>query len=826
MVEPQEDTAPDLLTLLDSPSPTPDRRLDPVSAPSRPEVEVMEIDSRPPLPPPAGLHRVRHDQPHHELPLPNQPLQQVEANKKSLPSLSMRSPQALPPLHTIPPPKLSTIPFLSTSPAVKSGLEAQHATQHATQLPSMDMTTSAHELPPVLPLSRSPHQLHHINGLSYPRSPPVVGNDAIERLQMQISQNTGALAAHTHEIQRGEMSFRQLEDSLRRELQDQLIRQTGDIRRVDDAIARLHLEMQDMRQLLENVNHELHTSRVDRQSRGPNAPPGQPSSVQDSALELMAQQMSIMSQKTNEVDMLKITIEIMKAKIHRLEEVANSAPLAPSQPTPVVYQSPIEPMASASQAPHPSPYHPTPTAAPHGTPIQPQKTQNFASFETPSSTAPPDASQRNAWSSVNAGVKRSHQNGIDSPYEASLHTSGSPKRPRLGAIEPHTAVTASQMHAESPEVRAHGYPPSLTPQNSIPESNLASQPRPAVYVAYGTQEAPPDDSWRPESQRPVEHRPRGRGRGGLGSRGGRVRKSMPAQLSHGTPEWEKSEWQGYSEPQASPEEPLNHVVGQGRGIARRGSGGGGNSARSGYGDRAVSLGLPGAATGISVSTPHDPYAHTKKTRTKPIRNADGVLIRKDGRPDMRSQSSAANLRKVHARKEGDPTLSPSGFTPANLQHSNSADIPDSPSPSSQSPSPGVTDSVQKKHTAIMGKMFPSGVDESRMEHDYTRQIFEDDQDHTAHPRTQHRGTATKSALEFKKEQVEQNHTEDIASPEKRSVEPENHSEGNAKAIGKRGEPSGTEPEKSQATESPINVASETPAVNRDSAPAASEAMQS
>ncbi|KAK5117569.1 hypothetical protein LTR62_004991 [Meristemomyces frigidus] len=41
----------------------------------------------------------------------------------------------------------------------------------------------------------------------------------------------------------------------------------------------------------------------------------------------------------------------------------------------------------------------------------------------------------------------------------------------------------------------------------------------------------------------------------------------------------------------------------------------------------------------------------KKSRTKPIRNADGVLIRKDGRPDMRSVSSANNLRKVHAKRE-------------------------------------------------------------------------------------------------------------------------------------------------------------------------------
>lgn len=53
------------------------------------------------------------------------------------------------------------------------------------------------------------------------------------------------------------------------------------------------------------------------------------------------------------------------------------------------------------------------------------------------------------------------------------------------------------------------------------------------------------------------------------------------------------------------------------------------------------------------SNPNTPGHPTKKTRTKPIRNADGVLIRKDGRPDMRSVSSAMNLKKVHAKKEAE-----------------------------------------------------------------------------------------------------------------------------------------------------------------------------
>ena len=53
------------------------------------------------------------------------------------------------------------------------------------------------------------------------------------------------------------------------------------------------------------------------------------------------------------------------------------------------------------------------------------------------------------------------------------------------------------------------------------------------------------------------------------------------------------------------------------------------------------------------SNEDDPGSGNKKTRTKPIRNAEGILIRKDGRPDMRSVSSANNLRKVHAKKEAE-----------------------------------------------------------------------------------------------------------------------------------------------------------------------------
>lgn len=74
----------------------------------------------------------------------------------------------------------------------------------------------------------------------------------------------------------------------------------------------------------------------------------------------------------------------------------------------------------------------------------------------------------------------------------------------------------------------------------------------------------------------------------------------------------------------------------------------------------------------------DPNSASKKTRTKPIRNSDGVLIRKDGRPDMRSVSSANNLRKVHAKKEAEKAME-DGRTPTSgrsLAPANSSSLSD------------------------------------------------------------------------------------------------------------------------------------------------------
>jgi hypothetical protein len=729
----------------------------------------MEVDSRPSPSQHAGHHHGHTGQQHERI-QPHQPVQQTEVNRQSLPPPSVvASPTMLAPLHSVPP-KAPNNPLPSISPAVRP-----HDIPYSTQPSPMESgvgPASRRNFPMGGVQRRSPGEPQSLNGSPFPRPSGEVTLDAIERLQTQISQNSGALAAHTRDIRRGEESFQQLEATLRREFAARVQHQTIDIQRVDEAVTRLHLEMQGMRQALENVSHELAISRAEIQ-RGGGAPPGQPVGVPDAALELMAQQVAVMSHKTSELDNLRVTVEIMKKKIHYLEQGAKPTKPAPALQANAHISQPSH-GSVPSQVQTTSSVHATPVAIPRSaSPLHtPSVPSTYQSLGPPSSTAMPDVAQnpefkrnQNAeWVSINAGTKRTHVLGMESPREGAVDAHGSPKRQKVAAVE-HAGNTPLQIHSsqqsferrdtENSDPRFHPPPSTMPAQLSIPESILASQTQQSPYTPYATQEAPSDDSWRPESQRIAEHRPRGRGRGGgPGSRGGRPRKSLPT-----TPAWNRDNWQNMSEIRAGPEGYPSPAARSGRGIARRGSGGGG---RGGYAqsERATSLGSQGVSPGFSIGSPNDPYAHTKKTRTKPIRNADGVLIRKDGRPDMRSQSSAANLRKVHSRKEGEQSAhgSPTGFTPINPHHAVSADAPDTPSPSSYGQmDEHAPSSVQRKHNAIMGKMFPSGVDESRRQNDYAHQVFEEDRDHTAHPRNQNHidPQVTRAGVKIKKEQPEQ-----------------------------------------------------------------------
>lgn len=82
-----------------------------------------------------------------------------------------------------------------------------------------------------------------------------------------------------------------------------------------------------------------------------------------------------------------------------------------------------------------------------------------------------------------------------------------------------------------------------------------------------------------------------------------------------------------------------------------------------------------------------PHGDGKKARPKSTRNSDGVLIRKDGQPDMRSQVSAAHIRKLHARKTEQKRLGAGSDMSATL--------------------------LSERIKEIMLQMFPDGIDAAR-----------------------------------------------------------------------------------------------------------------
>lgn len=134
----------------------------------------------------------------------------------------------------------------------------------------------------------------------------------------------------------------------------------------------------------------------------------------------------------------------------------------------------------------------------------------------------------------------------------------------------------------------------------------------------------------------------------------------------------------------------------------------------------------------------DHAAVAKKTRQKPIRNSEGVLIRKDGKPDQRSISSPMNLKKVHARKlaeaesagvpggsASNPTspslVSPDGVSDESAKQEEYEEVYEEEAMSAGSnekTDPGHPRKGSRNHSTIMRQMFPHGVedDAGRMNH--------------------------------------------------------------------------------------------------------------
>jgi len=501
--------------------------------------------------------------------------------------------------------------------------------------------------------------------------------EAVDRLQNQVNFDRAGLDAQTREIH-----------SLR------------------DAFAAMQHEMRRMGDMIEGLRRELYSR--------PQAPPPR-SDIPDETLEMFSNQLQCAIRKANEVDELKVQLEVLKRRVARAPAAdgspATGIPYSAQRDTPV-HSTPLPQHTLPPVVPHlgiprpPQPPHPA-YIHPYTPEVPPRPIEN----EHPSSGA------ASGWTSVNPNAKRGFPNGTDGNSDAGDTPVGSPKRQKLAPIEPRHVHEPISNQPIAPERMDIDEPAHHT--RSQTHQPFADSTTPSNFHSYPiVQQADQEEKWRQESQRVVSnptseaHRsPRGRPRG----RGGRPRKSLPIE-SHNTStrEWDKDGWPTSQVARDDFYPSPNQTVPKRSGLIRRNSGGPPPSNRI-----AIPPPLPTQATTISIL---DSYAHTKKTRTKPVRNAEGILIRKDGRPDMRSQSSAANLRKVHARKEeekrleaeaargGGATTESSPMTPA----SNEADSQDphdkyDAEEEEEENSPDVRERSEK----ILNRIFPRGIEEQK-----------------------------------------------------------------------------------------------------------------
>ncbi|KAB8356692.1 hypothetical protein FH972_024268 [Carpinus fangiana] len=241
--------------------------------------------------------------------------------------------------------------------------------------------------------------------------------------------------------------------------------------------------------------------------------------------------------------------------------------------------------------------------------------------------------------------------------------------------------------------------PPLSHAISGPTDAFQPQQR-SEYIA--TQDDYSQDSWRPKAYSPTS-RGGGRGRG----RGpGRPRKDAPTE--YGTPQWEAETWTGPSGVDTDGYYHYSSPSGDRGRLIRRGTGG---------------------ATVVEETG--------RRTRQKPTRNAEGILIRKDGKPDQRSISSAMNLKKVHARKMAELDASGLGSShdgnsmtgsPAtgNDHRSVSSDEAYDVEEKRASPAPrrSASASLHKDpHDRVMQQMFPKGLGEDAERANHAAHIF-------------------------------------------------------------------------------------------------------
>ncbi|KAK0860733.1 hypothetical protein LTS02_008299 [Friedmanniomyces endolithicus] len=515
---------------------------------------------------------------------------------------------------------------------------------------------------------------------------------ALARLQTQVSLNTSMLESHR--------------------------RQVGE---VEEAVGRLQQEFGHVVAVIHEMRAELHArTTLTEQAR------------HDSGdINVLASQVATVTDKANEVDGLKMQLELMKNRMKRFEdhappaarpgtssarELYETAPMSSHSQTPVHAQH-LPPMRNVSTygppadrsyggpAPNvlPSQSHPSYQPRPDlripsndQLPIQPAQAYAYR----PADPLPPPSAPT-GWRSADTHGPPQPQQQLETPVPFRPHASGQKHQPSgWAAVNANAAIKRPfEEHRQSPIPEA-----AKTGTNNAKErprrrelrfqivqhatawyacatrrSNAVTQPssveqfaNAAAYVAHtsfrqcelyrfitSTAEVDMQGGWKvePESTEHVMPLPspagKGRGRGSRRRGGGRGRGSrrgahhqLPASQEPSVTALQTADLTS-TQVQPNDEEPPMAPTGD-KPVPRPET-----SPTNPVDDFPATpiLGRHHDTLGATQANPLLLSNSSKKSRSKPTRNADGVLIRKDGRPDMRSVSSANNLRRVHAQRE-------------------------------------------------------------------------------------------------------------------------------------------------------------------------------
>ncbi|KAK0250147.1 hypothetical protein LTS09_014732 [Friedmanniomyces endolithicus] len=522
---------------------------------------------------------------------------------------------------------------------------------------------------------------------------------ALARLQTQVSLNTSMLESHR--------------------------RQVGE---VEEAVGRLQQEFGHVVGVIHEMRAEWHARATQTEQ-----------ARHDSGdINVLASQVATVTDKANEVDGLKMQLELMKNRIKRFEDHASPAARPGTSSARELYET--APMSSHSQTPvhaqhlppmrnvstygpptdrsyggpppnvlpsqsHPS-YQPRPDlriSSNDQLPVQPAQTYAYRpadplpppsapgwrsaemqgiappqqQLETPVPFRPHATGQEHhpsGWAAVNANaaIKRPFEEHRQSPY-GPPSAPGSPKRPRLAPIMPRSGHAEESYASRSSSMQQYGMPAppdgpmqsrSRAPSNSSQmQPHMLPTPASANASSYrfitSTAEVDMQGGWKiePESIEHVMPLPppagKGRGRGSRRRGGGRGRGSRRGahhpQPDSQAPSVAAQPTEDLTSTQVQPNDGVNPMAPTSDKPVPRPEA----SPTNPVDDFPATpiLGQHHDALGATQADPLLLSNSSKKSRSKPTRNADGVLIRKDGRPDMRSVSSANNLRRVHAQRE-------------------------------------------------------------------------------------------------------------------------------------------------------------------------------